>query len=87
MRDSHSRRERVLTLDTVRVSLRNSERSFKTPSVDLHCARLDCHAFNVFALGTDEGEEVEIRRLGHDATEHHRHPALRARAIRDFIGC
>jgi len=53
----------------------------------LHCARLDCHAFNVFALGTHEGVEVEIRRFGNDATEHHWHSAPRARATLNFIGC
>jgi hypothetical protein len=30
--------------------------------------------------------EVETVRFGQDATEHHRHPALRAGTTLDFIG-
>jgi len=60
---------------------RNSRR------IVLHCAHLDCHAFNVVAVGTNEGVEVEIRRFGYDATQHHRDSALRARATLNFMGC
>jgi len=56
-------------------------------SVSLHRVRLDCHASNVFAFGTHESVEVEIRRFGRDAAEYHRHSTLRAPATLDFIGC
>src|SRR3984885_13636161 len=52
----------------------------------LQDAGLDRHASNVFAPGTHEGVQVEIRRFGHDPTEHHRHPALRTPATHRFIG-